>query len=46
MLWGLAVGGEAGAARVLELLRDEFDAALALCGCRAASAVPRELLRW
>lgn len=46
VLWGLAVGGDAGAARVLELLRDEFDAALALCGCRAASAVPRDLVRW
>ncbi len=32
-LWGLAVGGEEGARRVLELLRDELELALALCGC-------------
>ena len=32
-LWGLAAGGEAGAARVLELLRDELELALTLCGC-------------
>lgn len=39
VLWGLAVGGEAGARRVLELLRDELELALALCGCSS----PREL---
>ena len=38
-LWGLAAGGEAGAGRVLELLRDELELALALCGC----ASPAEL---
>lgn len=32
-LWGLAVGGEAGARRVLELLREELVLTLALCGC-------------
>ena len=32
-LWGLAAQGEAGARRVLELLRDEITLALALCGC-------------
>jgi L-lactate dehydrogenase (cytochrome)/(S)-mandelate dehydrogenase len=31
-LWGLAVGGEAGVARVLELLRQELDRAMGLCG--------------
>jgi isopentenyl diphosphate isomerase/L-lactate dehydrogenase-like FMN-dependent dehydrogenase len=40
-LWGLAVDGEAGARRVLELLRDELELALALCGC----ASPGELSR-
>jgi isopentenyl diphosphate isomerase/L-lactate dehydrogenase-like FMN-dependent dehydrogenase len=40
-LWGLAVGGEEGARRVLELLRDELELALALCG----SASPGELGR-
>ncbi len=32
-LWGLASDGEAGACRVLELLRDEVELALVLCGC-------------
>ncbi|MFB2918337.1 alpha-hydroxy acid oxidase [Aerosakkonema funiforme] len=33
VLWGLAVGGEAGVGHVLELLRDELDVAMALSGC-------------
>ncbi|MFD0686095.1 alpha-hydroxy acid oxidase [Actinomadura fibrosa] len=33
VIWGLAAGGERGAARVLELLRAEVELALALCGC-------------
>lgn len=40
-LWGLAVGGETGARRVLELLREELELTLALCGC----ASPAELSR-
>jgi isopentenyl diphosphate isomerase/L-lactate dehydrogenase-like FMN-dependent dehydrogenase len=38
-LWGLAAGGEAGARRVLELLRDELELALALCGCASPAAL-------
>ena len=38
-LWGLACDGEAGARRVLELLREEIELALALCGCTSADAV-------
>ncbi|HEY9853962.1 MAG TPA: alpha-hydroxy acid oxidase [Leptolyngbyaceae cyanobacterium] len=33
ILWGLAVGGEAGVCHVLEILRDELDVAMALSGC-------------
>ncbi|HZO06477.1 MAG TPA: alpha-hydroxy acid oxidase, partial [Solirubrobacterales bacterium] len=40
-LWGLAGGGEAGVARVLAMLRAEFELALSLCGCRT----PGELTR-
>jgi 4-hydroxymandelate oxidase len=40
-LWGLAAGGEAGARCVLELLREELELTLALCGC----ASPAELSR-
>jgi 4-hydroxymandelate oxidase len=32
-LWGLAAAGEAGVRRVLDLLRDELELAMALCGC-------------
>jgi 4-hydroxymandelate oxidase len=44
VLWGLAVGGEAGAARVLALLRDEVDLALALTGCASPAEVTSDLL--
>jgi isopentenyl diphosphate isomerase/L-lactate dehydrogenase-like FMN-dependent dehydrogenase len=40
-LWGLVVGGEAGARQVLELLRDEVKLAMALLGCVDAAAVSR-----
>jgi isopentenyl diphosphate isomerase/L-lactate dehydrogenase-like FMN-dependent dehydrogenase len=41
-LWGLACDGAAGAQRVLELMRDELELALALCGCTAPEQVTRE----
>jgi isopentenyl diphosphate isomerase/L-lactate dehydrogenase-like FMN-dependent dehydrogenase len=41
-LWGLAVGGEQGARRVLCLLRSEIELALALLGCPAPAAVRRD----
>jgi isopentenyl diphosphate isomerase/L-lactate dehydrogenase-like FMN-dependent dehydrogenase len=41
VLWGLAAGGEQGAQRVLELLKDEIELALVLTGC----ASPAELTR-
>jgi isopentenyl diphosphate isomerase/L-lactate dehydrogenase-like FMN-dependent dehydrogenase len=40
-LWGLAVGGEDGARRVLDLLREEIELALCLCGCASPDAVTR-----
>ena len=43
-LWGLACDGEAGARRVLELLREETELALALCGCTSPTAVTAEHL--
>ncbi len=45
VLWGLAVGGEEGARRVLELLRHELELALSLCGCAAPSELTREYLQ-
>jgi isopentenyl diphosphate isomerase/L-lactate dehydrogenase-like FMN-dependent dehydrogenase len=41
-LWGLAAGGEAGARDVLELLRAEVEAGLALLGCPRPDEVRRE----
>jgi len=40
-LWGLGAGGAEGAQRVLELLRDEVELALALSGCRSLADVAR-----
>ncbi len=40
-LWGLAAGGERGAARVLELLQAEISLALQLTGCRTPAEVTR-----
>ena len=38
-LWGLAVGGEYGARRVLEVLREEFELALVLLGCSSPAEI-------
>ncbi|MFC3890935.1 alpha-hydroxy acid oxidase [Lentzea rhizosphaerae] len=37
--WGLALAGQAGAARVLELIRQETEDAVALAGCRGIADV-------
>jgi 4-hydroxymandelate oxidase len=39
VLWGLAVGGQAGAHRVLDLFRTELHNAMALAGCSDLAAV-------
>jgi isopentenyl diphosphate isomerase/L-lactate dehydrogenase-like FMN-dependent dehydrogenase len=44
-LWGLAAAGADGARRVLELLRDELELALALCGCASPAQLTRSHLR-
>lgn len=44
VLWGLAVDGEAGVAKVLKLLQDELDNAMALCGCPTIDHVGRDLI--
>ena len=45
ILWGLAAAGERGAARVLEMLRDELALSMALAGCPSLSAIERSLVR-
>lgn len=44
-LWGLAAGGRQGVARVLELLRQELELTLGLCGCTSPSQLTREHVR-
>lgn len=44
VVWGLALDGEAGARRVISTLRDEFDNAMALCGCRSIAHISRDLI--
>ncbi len=44
-LWGLAAGGANGARRVLELLREELELALALCGCSSPAGLGRDHVR-
>ncbi len=44
ILWGLGVGGEEGVHRVLELLQNEFDLAMALAGCATLEEITADLL--
>jgi len=44
ILWALAVGGKAGVARYLELLREELVNVMALCGCESLAQFGPELL--
>jgi 4-hydroxymandelate oxidase len=44
MLWGLAVDGENGARKVLQILKKELDLAMALCGCRNVKEISRSLI--
>ena len=43
-MYGLAIGGEAGAARALEILRREIDVDLALLGCADTALLDRGFL--
>jgi 4-hydroxymandelate oxidase len=43
-LWGLAVHGAAGVQRVVEILRAELEAAMALCGAPSLDRISRQLL--
>jgi isopentenyl diphosphate isomerase/L-lactate dehydrogenase-like FMN-dependent dehydrogenase len=45
VLWGLASGAEVGVRYVLEMLRQEFDLAMALSGCPTLSSITRDLIR-
>jgi 4-hydroxymandelate oxidase len=45
VLWGLAVDGEAGARRVLQLLAQDLDVAMAIAGCRSIDEISPALVR-
>jgi 4-hydroxymandelate oxidase len=44
VFWGLAVAGETGVRLVLEMLRDELDATMGMCGRTTVASVDRECL--
>jgi isopentenyl diphosphate isomerase/L-lactate dehydrogenase-like FMN-dependent dehydrogenase len=44
-LWGLAAAGREGVARILQLLREELQLTLALCGCTSPAELTRAHLR-
>ena len=44
VFWGLAVEGETGVRMVLEMLRDELDATMGMCGRTTVDSVDRECL--
>ncbi|WAP61066.1 alpha-hydroxy acid oxidase [Streptomyces sp. S465] len=45
VMWALAEGGEKGVRRLLELLREEVDQALALCGASGVQDLTPDLVR-
>jgi 4-hydroxymandelate oxidase len=45
VLWGLAVGGEQGVRRVLEILHHELSTAMALAGCARVADIDGDLVR-
>ena len=45
ILWGLSVDGEPGVRRVLDILRQELDVAMALAGCRSVDEIDTDLIR-
>ncbi|XP_039295577.1 hydroxyacid oxidase 1 isoform X2 [Nilaparvata lugens] len=43
-LWGLAHSGQKGVERVIDILRNEFDTALALTGCTSVKDIRKEMV--
>lgn len=44
VFFSLAVGGQEGVSRMLSILRDEFEAAMALCGCKSLQDITQDLI--
>jgi 4-hydroxymandelate oxidase len=45
IVWGLAVGGDQGVSRVLQLLRKDFELAMRLCGCTSVNEISQDIIR-
>jgi 4-hydroxymandelate oxidase len=45
VVWGLAAAGRDGVTQVLELLREDFDRAMALCGAARPAELTRDQVR-
>lgn len=43
-LWGVAAAGEPGAARALQVVQEELQRVMALCGCREVADLDRSIL--
>ena len=44
IIWGLAVDGEQGAKRVLDILRKDFELTMRLCGCASVQEIKKDLI--
>ncbi len=44
IIWGLAESGERGAARVLQILKDELENAMAILGCDSVGGISRDFV--
>ena len=44
VIWGLTFDGEKGVSSVLEIFRNEFDLAMALCGCDSIKKITKDLI--
>ncbi len=45
MIWALAYNGQAGVEHALQLMIDEIDLTMALCGCASLADMTRDLVR-
>ncbi|MEJ2284831.1 MAG: alpha-hydroxy acid oxidase [Desulfobacterales bacterium] len=44
IIWGLAVDGEQGAKRVIDIVRKDFELTMRLCGCATLADITQDLL--
>lgn len=44
IIWGLAVDGQPGAKRILDLLRKDFQLTMKLCGCNSVQEITKDLI--